>query len=60
MNRREFLEKSLMACSAVLAFGLRVAKAAVPHKFLRARPVSKYPGRLKPLGDINTQSKWSG
>jgi hypothetical protein len=60
MNRREFLEKALVAGSAVLAFGLSVAKAVVPRRFLRAKPVSKYPGRLKTLGDINTQSKWSG
>jgi hypothetical protein len=60
MNRREFLEKALFAGSAVLAFGLSIAKAVVPHKFLRAKPVTKYPGQLKPLDDINTQSKWSG
>jgi hypothetical protein len=60
MNRREFLEKALVAGSAVLAFGLSVAKAVVPCRFLRAKPISKYPGRLKPLNDINLQSKWSG
>jgi hypothetical protein len=60
MNRREFLEKAIAAGSVVLAFGLSVAKAVVPRKFLRAKPLSEYPGRLKPLGNINSQSKWSG
>jgi hypothetical protein len=60
MNRREFLEKALFAGSAVLAFGLSVAKAVVPRRFLWAKPVSKYPGRLKTIGNINSQSKWSG
>jgi len=60
MKRREFLEKAVIAGSAVLAFGLSVAKAVVPRRFLRAKPAAKYPGRLKPLDDIKTQSKWSG
>ena len=60
MKRREFLEKALVIGSAVLAFGLSVAKAVVPRKFLRAKPTAEYPGRLKPLDDINSQSKWSG
>lgn len=60
MNRREFLEKALVAGSTVLAFGLNITKAVVPRKFLRAKPVAKYPGRLKPLGNIHSQSKWSG
>ncbi|MGA2093823.1 MAG: AmmeMemoRadiSam system protein B [Sedimentisphaerales bacterium] len=41
MNRREFLEKALFAGSAVLAFGLSVAKAIVPRKFLRAKPCGR-------------------
>jgi hypothetical protein len=60
MNRREFMEKALFAGSALLAFGLDAVKAVVPRKFLRAKPVSKYPGRVKSLNAINSQSKWSG
>jgi hypothetical protein len=60
MNRREFLEKALIAGSAVLAFGLSIAKAIVPQKFLRSKPISKYPGQLKTLSDIQSQSIWSG
>ena len=60
MNRREFMEKALFAGSALFAFGLSVAKAIVPRKFLRAKPTAEYPGKLKPLDNINSQSKWSG
>jgi len=34
-------------------------KTVVPRRFLRAKPLSKYPGRIKTIGDITTQSKWS-
>jgi hypothetical protein len=60
MNRRKFLKKILMAGSSVLAVGFALIKTVVPRKFLRAKPTSKYPGRLKNMEDITTQAKWSG
>ena len=61
MNRREFIEKALVTCSAVLAFGLNVAKAVVPRRFIWAKPLGKYPGRLKARsGRQRHESKWSG
>ena len=45
---------------AALAAGFALAKTVVPRRFLRAKPMAKYPGPLKPLGNITSQSKWSG
>lgn len=44
----------------VLIAGWVLAKTVVPRKFLWAKPLSKYPGRLKTIANINSQSKWSG
>ncbi len=60
MTRRSFLQKILAAGSTVLAAGWALAKNVVPQRFLLAKPLAKYPGRLKEIGNINTQSKWSG
>jgi len=60
MTRRTFLQKMLTVVSGVLAFGLVLAKSILPRRFLRAKPLSKYPGRLKAIGDIASQAKWSG
>jgi len=60
MNRRAFLQKILAASSTVLVAGWALAKTVVPRRFLRAKPISKYPGQLKTISNINSQSKWSG
>ncbi|MGD0596504.1 MAG: hypothetical protein ABSA64_03150 [Sedimentisphaerales bacterium] len=60
MTRRDFLQRIIIAGSAVAAGCLALAKAVLPKRFLWAKPVSGYPGRLEPLGDIASQSKWSG
>jgi len=60
MTRRTFLQKVLTVVSGILAFGLVLAKSILPRRFLRAKPLSKYPGRLKALGNITSQAKWSG
>jgi hypothetical protein len=60
MKRRKFLQNMLIAGSTVFAIGVALAKAVVPRRFLRAKPVSKYPGRLKTFENITSQAKWSG
>jgi len=60
MTRRDFLQRIIIAGSTVAAGCLVLAKAVLPKKFLWAKPVSKYPGRLEPLGSITSQAKWSG
>ena len=60
MTRREFIQ-SLIGIAAAAVVGIEwLAKKAVPRKFVQAGRVEKYPGSLKPLGDIHKQSKWSG
>ena len=60
MTRRDFLQRIIIAGSAVAAGCLALAKAVLPKRFLWAKPVSKYPGRLKTIANITSQSKWSG
>jgi hypothetical protein len=60
MTRRDFLQKLIITGSAVAAGCLALAKMDLPKRFIWAKPLSKYPGRLKPLGDIASQSRWSG
>jgi len=60
MKRRTFLYKILTGCSAVAVVAFALAKSAIPRRFLRAKPVSKYPGRIKRIENIASQSQWSG
>jgi len=60
MTRRSFLQKILVVGSTVLVAGWALAKTVVPRRFLWAKPLSKYPGRLSQIENIATQSKWSG
>ena len=60
MTRRKFFQKLIKAGSAIIFGGWWLAKKAAPRKFVRAIKLNKYPGSLKPLGDIHKQSKWSG
>jgi hypothetical protein len=60
MTRRTFLQKLITAGSGILAACLVLAKTVSPRRFLRAKPMSKYPGRLKPFNNITSQAKWSG
>jgi hypothetical protein len=60
MNRRYFLQKLIVAGSAFAAGCLAFAKSVLPKRFLWAKPLSKYPGRVKSLGNISSQSRWSG
>jgi hypothetical protein len=60
MTRRRFLQKILTAGSTILVAGWLLAKTVVPRRFLWAKPLSKYPGRIKAIDNITSQSKWSG
>ena len=60
MTRRQFIQL-LTGIAAAAVIGIeRLAKKAVPRKFVQAGRAEKYPGSLKPLGDIYKQSKWNG
>ena len=60
MTRRKFMLKLINAGAGIVAGAWWLAKKAAPRKFVRAVRLKKYPGSLKPLQDINEQSKWSG
>jgi hypothetical protein len=60
MTRRKFIHRLIKAGSPIVVGVLWLAKNTTPRKFIRAFRVKKYPGHLKPLGDIFGQSKWSG
>ena len=60
MTRRKFIEYTLQTALAVLAGAWAFAKEVAPRLFVRADPSQKYPGKMKPLENINTQGKWSG
>jgi hypothetical protein len=60
MTRRDFLQRIIIAGSAVAAGCLILAKAILPKRFVWAKPMTKYPGRVEPLGNITSQAKWSG
>jgi hypothetical protein len=60
MTRRGFLQKLIVAGSAVAAGCLALAKTVLPKRFIWAKPVSRYPGRLKKIENIASQSEWRG
>jgi len=60
MTRRVFLQKLIIAGSAVAAGCLALAKSVLPKRFIWAKPLMKYPGRIKAIDNITSQSKWSG
>ena len=60
MTRRKFVLKCIKAASLIVAGVSWLGEKASPRKFVRAIGLKKYPGPVKPLGDIREQSKWSG
>ncbi len=60
MTRRKFIRYAAETVVAVIASTWILAKKAVTKVFVRAERFGKYPGKVKPLSDINTQGKWSG
>jgi len=60
MTRRKFIQKLIGAGLTIVAGASWCLKKAAPRKFIIAIKFKKYPGQLKPLGDISKQSKWSG
>jgi hypothetical protein len=60
MTRRKFIQKLITAGSMIITGSSWLASKASPRKFVRAFRIKKYPGSLKPLGDVSQESKWSG
>ena len=60
MTRRKFIGR-LIKAGSVIAVGIWwLTEKVVPRRFVRAGLHKKYPGPLRPLGDVGKMSKWSG
>jgi hypothetical protein len=60
MTRRKFVKKLLGAAAAVAVGAKWFAEKAAPRRFVRALRADRYPGSLKPLGEVLKEGKWSG
>ena len=60
MTRRKFIQELIKGGAAIIVGVCWIAKKASPRRFVWASRLKKYPGSLKPLQDVNKQSKWSG
>jgi len=60
MTRREFIQKAIEIAAAIAAGAFWLAEKTGLKKFVRAEKLKNYPGTLKPLSNIDSQSKWSG
>ncbi|NLH40460.1 MAG: hypothetical protein GX448_01370 [Planctomycetes bacterium] len=59
MTRREFMAKA--SSFSALCVGLpQIARRVAPRGVVRAAKPFKYSGRIVPMRDIHTESKWSG
>jgi hypothetical protein len=50
----------MTAASAICVGASWLGRKATPRRFVRAVRTGKYPGVLKPLGDISSPGKWGG
>jgi hypothetical protein len=60
MTRRKFFQQLFGAAIAITLGAKWLIKKTVPRRFVKALRINKYPGSLRPLGDVDTQSKWNG
>jgi hypothetical protein len=60
MTRRKLLH-NLLGSVIAITLGMKwLIKKASPRKFVRALSIKKYPGSIKHIGDVCSQSKWNG
>ena len=60
MTRRKFIRKLIGVGSTIVMGASWLVTKTSPRRFIRAVRLKKYPGRIRPLGDISKQSQWSG
>ncbi len=60
MTRREFLCRISVVVSAMGGCLAWMGRKALPRRTVWANRSDDYPGVIMPMGDIRTQSKWSG
>ncbi len=59
MKRREFLTKIFITVTTLATGIWTFTKKVLPKRFVWAKPVLKYPGKVKEIKNIE-ESKWSG
>jgi hypothetical protein len=60
MTRRQFI-RTLFMTGAAASIGLfRVAQRSVPRRIVRAAASARYPGRLRPLRQVDQPGIWRG
>jgi hypothetical protein len=60
MTRRKFIRKLIGSGSMIIVGASWLVTKVSPRRFVRAVLLKKYPGSVRPLGDISKPSKWSG
>jgi len=60
MKRREFLRKTGLGTALLLSGWSLRAAALNASSGRRVVRLKRYPGRLRPLGNINTVAEWLG
>ncbi len=60
MTRRKFIRYAAETAVTIAVGAWVLAEKVAAKVFVRAEQFGKYPGKVKPLSDINTQGKWSG
>lgn len=60
MTRRQFVCNVFMAGAAASISLFRVAQRAVPRRIVRAAASARYPGRLRPLRQVDQPGQWRG
>jgi len=61
MTRRRFIYRLLAAAPATaLAASCLRRRRNARLKYIRAVPLSRYPGPLRPLWNVTSSAKWSG
>jgi hypothetical protein len=60
MTRREFFQSVLKTVTAIAIGAYVIADKVSPKRFIRAVRQKRYPGSVKQLPNVYTQSKWRG
>jgi hypothetical protein len=60
MTRRTFISSLLQMGAVAWIAGIGLARHLSLHQAVRADRLDRYPGKVIPLGNVETQAKWSG
>lgn len=60
VKRRKFMKILIVGGLSIMGVLSLLAEKCSLHKFSHAFRIKKYPGKLKPLENINKTGKWRG